>query len=80
MRGPARVNAQAPNVSNVIRAHRYELINSKGNVEAILLPLSDTSKNGLPGVAVCDAQGDPGMMLHVDKDGPMLAVASVCMA
>jgi hypothetical protein len=58
-----RVNAQAPSVPDVIRAHSFERVNSKGTVDAILRPSSDMTVGGTPGVAVCDVKGNT-MAMH----------------
>ncbi len=74
MHGTGGVKAQAPAVPYVIKAHKIELVNSKGKVDAMLVPSSDHSVHGVPGVTVCDSDGNPKSALNVDKDGPWLCL------
>ncbi len=63
---PTGLESAVSKVHDVIRAHRFELLDSKGKLVAVL---GMDNNSGKPGLDLFDENGKARAMLAVDKDG-----------
>jgi hypothetical protein len=63
--GNGHGEASSGPVSDNVRARRFELVDAKGEVRAVLGTQAD---NGAPGFLVSDSAGRPRVALHVSPD------------
>lgn len=68
MHGASRVNAQAPSVPAVIKAQKFQLVDSNGKTLATLGALQDNGMSG-NGIAFYDSQGVRRIGMGVLNDG-----------